>query len=66
MFVCYNIKIKKYLQLTVLYDNIKKAQNTHAIGVCRRVQVKLMEAYDEGSRGHNKNKMEELKKCLNQ
>lgn len=35
------------------------AQNTHVTGVCRRVQVKLMEAYGEGGRGHNKNKMEE-------
>lgn len=48
------------------YGKILKAQNTHAIGVGRRVQVKLMEADVEGSRGHNKNKMEERKKCLNQ
>lgn len=43
-----------------------KAQNTHAFGAGRRVQVKLMEAGVEESRGHNKNKMEEKEKCLNQ
>ncbi len=29
-----------------------KAQNTHAFGAGRRVQVKLMEASDEEGRGH--------------
>lgn len=38
---------------------ILKAQNKHAFGARRRVQVKLMEASVEEGRRHNKNKMEE-------
>ena len=40
---------------------LKRHKNTHAVGAGRRVQVKLMEACVENSRGHNKNKMEEIK-----
>ena len=39
--------LKNDKRCAILY----KAQNTHAFGVCRRVQVKLMEADVEGSRG---------------
>ena len=35
----------------------KRHKNTHAVGASRRVQVKLMEACVEDSRGHNKNKI---------
>ena len=41
--------------------SLKRHKNTHAIGAGRRVQVKLMEACVEDSRGHNNNKMEEIK-----
>lgn len=43
-----------------------KAQNTHTFGVCRRVQVKLMEANVEGSRGQKTKIKWRKKKCLKQ
>ncbi len=44
-------RLRKFLHLYFIYDKMLKAQNTHVFGVCRRVQVKLMEANEEEDRG---------------
>lgn len=55
------IKLKIVEKDKSLCYYVKGTKNTHAVGAGRRVQVKLMEACVENSRGHNKNKMEEIK-----